>query len=455
MKYLFIVISLMISAAARGELVKVGTNAESSYYVDTESISASGTRRRAWVLWDYVAPVGKNKSTNSSRHYVEVDCSSHLRGTIFLDYYKGPMGTGEVLNAFGSGYSVRGKWSDYSVRGKWTDSNTWPEEKRIRQFVCERPIQQTAQAQQSKLPPCAGADRSTWTNCFGTEIDKDGKYVGEFRDGKQTGKGTFTSAKGDKNVGEFKDGQPHGQGTWTATNGEKYVGGFKDGNLSGQGTYTFANGNKYVGEFKDGKFNGQGTSTNAKGGAYVGEFKDGKFNGQGTATISSGKYVGEWKDGKRNGKGTDYSASGAVEYSGLYKDGKRVENKQQTAQAAPAKQPQQQSGATVSAFVDTTSEGTIMGSCESVFRGRSVRRFDPGYLSPNDHANQGAAAAGDAAARTADRLVLRVDREASKGNSKFADEFYQQGRMAGQGAWDAPVSELNKAIAICGRYGIR
>jgi hypothetical protein len=37
------------------------------------------------------------------------------------------------------------------------------------------------------------------------------------------------------------------------------VGEFKDDKFNGQGTYTFANGNKYVGEFKDNKFNGQGT----------------------------------------------------------------------------------------------------------------------------------------------------------------------------------------------------
>ena len=34
----------------------------------------------------------------------------------------------------------------------------------------------------------------------------------------------------------------------------KYVGDYKDGKYHGQGTYTFADGRKYVGEFKDGFF---------------------------------------------------------------------------------------------------------------------------------------------------------------------------------------------------------
>ena len=32
------------------------------------------------------------------------------------------------------------------------------------------------------------------------------KYVGEFRDGKRHGQGTFTLADGSKEVGKFKDG---------------------------------------------------------------------------------------------------------------------------------------------------------------------------------------------------------------------------------------------------------
>ena len=153
---------------------------------------------------------------------------------------------------------------------------------------------------QSNLPACQGSDASRWTNCVGTYTFANGKYVGEFKDGKYGGQGTLTFANGNKYVGELKDG-------W----------------FSGQGTYTFANG-KYVGEFKNGQYNGQGTLTVANG-IYVGEFKDGQFSGQATFTYASGnKYVGEWKDGKRNGQGTEYASNGSIINQGIYADNKFI-----------------------------------------------------------------------------------------------------------------------------------
>ncbi len=42
----------------------------------------------------------------------------------------------------------------------------------------------------------------------------------------------------------------------TFANGDKYVGEYKDDKRNGQGTFKFADGTKYVGEFKDDKLNG-------------------------------------------------------------------------------------------------------------------------------------------------------------------------------------------------------
>ena len=90
---------------------------------------------------------------------------------------------------------------------------------------------------QSNLPACQGSySSSSWSYCFGS----------------------LTVPNGDKYVGEWKDGKYNGQGTYTFANGDKYVGEFKDDQSNGQGTYTYASGAKYVGEFKDGKYNGQG-----------------------------------------------------------------------------------------------------------------------------------------------------------------------------------------------------
>ena len=114
----------------------------------------------------------------------------------------------------------------------------------------------------------------------------------------------------------------YGDGPWK---GDKYVGEWKDGKYNGHGTYTFTYGNKYVGEWKDNKNNGQGTYTWADGSKYVGEFTDNKINGQGTYTYANGdKYVGEWKDNKRNGEGVEYAANGSIIKMGIWANGELI-----------------------------------------------------------------------------------------------------------------------------------
>ena len=74
-------------------------------------------------------------------------------------------------------------------------------------------------------------------------------------------------------VGEVKDGKRHGRGTYTYSDGEKYEGEWKDGKEEGRGTYTYPDGEKYEGEYKDGK-EWTGTSTDVDGSKT--ELKDGK-----------------------------------------------------------------------------------------------------------------------------------------------------------------------------------
>ena len=71
----------------------------------------------------------------------------------------------------------------------------------------------------------------------------------------------------------------HGTGTYTYSStgswvGDKYVGEFKEERKHGQGTYTWADGGKYVGEFKHGKIYGKGTYTYADGRIQEGIWKD-------------------------------------------------------------------------------------------------------------------------------------------------------------------------------------
>jgi len=101
----------------------------------------------------------------------------------------------------------------------------------------------------SELPPCPKDQTQVWDNCFGTYSIEGDKYVGEFKDDKYHGNGTYTWADGNKYVGEHKDGKRHGNGTHTLTTGASYVGEYKDGHWHGKGTYTNSNGETLSGIF--------------------------------------------------------------------------------------------------------------------------------------------------------------------------------------------------------------
>ena len=174
----------------------------------------------------------------------------------------------------------------------------------------------------SSLPNCPSDQSERYHNCFGTaSMGSDGsKYVGEWRDDKPHGQGTYTWGKesefaGDNYSGEYKDNKRHGQGTYTYASGSKYVGEWKEELFHGQGTYTYADGAKYVGDFKDDKMHGQGSYAWANGDKYIGEFKDDKTHGLGTYTYANGtkesgyymndEYVPDICEGMGLKKGTD------------------------------------------------------------------------------------------------------------------------------------------------------
>jgi hypothetical protein len=111
---------------------------------------------------------------------------------------------------------------------------------------------------QNNLPPCNG---NYWNNCFGEEkYDNGDKYLGQWKDNKKTGQGTYTWGdgsqwKGDKYVGQWKDNKRNGQGTYTYANGDKYVGQYIDDKRSGQGILYNPNGSiKQQGLWRDDNF---------------------------------------------------------------------------------------------------------------------------------------------------------------------------------------------------------
>ena len=88
-----------------------------------------------------------------------------------------------------------------------------------------------------------------------------------------------TWANGDQYIGELKDNKRHGQGTFTYTNEDQYIGEYKDDKRHGQGTYTYSDGDQYIGELKDNKFHGQGTFTYSDGTSDKGIWEDDEYIG--------------------------------------------------------------------------------------------------------------------------------------------------------------------------------
>lgn len=78
---------------------------------------------------------------------------------------------------------------------------------------------------------------------------------------------------------------------------ERYEGEYRDGKQSGRGVYTWPDGDRYEGEWRDDKASGRGVETSANGDRYDGEWRDGKPNGIGQAVISSSVYNGFWTNG--------------------------------------------------------------------------------------------------------------------------------------------------------------
>ena len=219
------------------------------------------------------------------------------------------------------------------------------------------------------LPDCIGI---FWNNCFGSKKFSNGEYIGEWKEDKRHGQGTYLWSSGNKYVGEWKANEQHGQGTENYSDGSKYVGYFKEGNYNGYGIYTFADGEIDLGQWLDGKLNGEAIQYNKDGSIYKqGIYKDDELlNSKDIKTFSQKKdkvktlktdkvktqetdkiktsvsslpgcqgkywddcfgeenfdngnnYIGEWKDNKRHGQGSETFSDGS-KYVGQFLNDQR------------------------------------------------------------------------------------------------------------------------------------
>ena len=153
--------------------------------------------------------------------------------------------------------------------------------------------------------------------------------------------GAFGEAGGTY-TGQWKDGKPSGYGKWSSASLPKstYEGNWEDGKASGQGKYTCYKDNGKIiyyiaeGNFVNNKLDGQGTWTSYESDGKTiflieeGNYADGKLDGYGKLIVyENGElnyvYEGEWMNDMRNGKGTMTYADGRVE-SGTWKEGQFV-----------------------------------------------------------------------------------------------------------------------------------
>ncbi|XP_010471961.1 PREDICTED: uncharacterized protein LOC104751660 [Camelina sativa] len=134
---------------------------------------------------------------------------------------------------------------------------------------------------------------------YGIECwSKGSKYKGQYKQGLRHGYGVYWFYTGDSYSGEWCNGQSHGFGVQTCADGSSFVGEFKFGVKHGLGSYHFRNGDKYAGEYFGDKIHGFGVYHFANGHYYEGAWHEGRKQGYGTYRFRTGDIKsGEWDDG--------------------------------------------------------------------------------------------------------------------------------------------------------------
>lgn len=156
---------------------------------------------------------------------------------------------------------------------------------------------------------------------------KDAVYEGRWISGKPHGRGVLSWPDGRIYTGDFRNGLEDGYGEYIIPNkafkkNDRYLGNWKDGKMCGQGTFWYANGEIYEGCFQDNNRHGHGLLrsgklTSSSPSMFIGQWVMDKKTGYGVFDdITRGeKYMGTWQDDLRQGNGL------VVTQFGLYYEG--------------------------------------------------------------------------------------------------------------------------------------
>ena len=218
-------------------------------------------------------------------------------------------GRGEV--AYTDGRLFRGPFRDGRPCGPKGElfiprpSNSSRDTARFRSSVASVTRSMTTGSAVMRAVSAARRDGGQKENWFAT-------YRGELAsDGQPHGRGEVSYRDSDgKYTGEWLNGKPHGRGVEIATDGE-YTGPMVRGVREGKGRLAQVCGAVYVGDFKAGTFHGRGELHDVEGGTFVGAFARGLQQGSGCLTSADGtRFIGRWEAGLREGLGVTLSASG-------------------------------------------------------------------------------------------------------------------------------------------------
>jgi tetratricopeptide (TPR) repeat protein len=183
-------------------------------------------------------------------------------------YWKDGKFEGKGIMVLKSGYRYDGEWKNGERNGFGTTIYT-NGEKYVGSMVNDR-----IQGKGTVYNSDGTIKRNgTWNdaglfNGYGTETYSNGRYEGNWANGKENGEGSFYFDNGDKYSGSFVNGDCNGQGTYYLKSGDRRTGTWGNWKMNGQGAYYYINGDKFTGTFIDSKLYGTGTFTDKEGNNY-------------------------------------------------------------------------------------------------------------------------------------------------------------------------------------------
>lgn len=310
------------------------TNTTSTNKEDKSDSDTSLTKKLTDVLKDLFGNDNQKKEDDSK--CVSGNCVNGVGTLTFTSAdgpatYKGSFKNGK-FNGQGSlvvkdAYKYTGSFKDGSIDGKGTYTYSTGEvyTGEIKNGIIEG--NGTMTYKNGKKSTGIWKENKFWSGIGYFIYEDNSSYYGGVKENMPDGQGVRNFTNGKTFIGTFSKGEPlNGKGYFFFTkDNTSYEGTLVNGKFSGMGIYSNLKGDKFTGNFVDGSLTGAGKWTGADGGQYDGNFKDGTCDGYGVFKFKDGTvYKGNFTNNKEDGQGDLYDASGKLDYSGKWNNGKMV-----------------------------------------------------------------------------------------------------------------------------------